>query len=172
MSEQRAAVASLLSNHTDRTTAAFGGAAVATNASAGEAELQQAIAASLAEPQSAAVVDEEAQLAAAIAASLQETEAAVAEIDEAVALEDHNPMDDADDDDDAGGATIQEAIVPQPDVQPVLPTPAAQVPAHRPAPEQAVAATVVEEEVVEEAVEAEAEPSAEELRRLRLARFG
>lgn len=197
MEESRAAVASLLTGHQSRTTAALGTASgMSASVNGDDAELQRAIAASMADAAMAppTEVDEEEQLAAAIAASLAQhapgpgpaakaskvlfTSSVAARevqaIEEAVALESHNPMMDDDDDDDRVALPSVSALA-----EPVATDVPEEVAGSGSGSGSDSGASVLEEVVTgvghslrPEAPEEEAEPSAEELRRLRMARFG
>jgi hypothetical protein len=193
-------VESLLSGHQNRTVAALGSAATTASVVEDDPDLQRAIAESMAAAaaQPPSDVDEDEQLAAAIAASLASdpptrpppskdlltssvTARVVAQIDEAVALESSNPMTMEESDDEHGaldsavGSLVQRVdgmTVPKEKASASLPKllPAGSDPGSS-AQEDCGAIPEVGASL-QPAAPTQAEPSPEELRKLRMARFG
>ena len=199
LTNSRAAVESLLSGHQNRTVAALGtGSATVSD---DDADLQRAIAESMAAAafQPPSDVDEDEQLAAAIAASLASSAATrsppqdlltssaaarvVEEINEAVALESANPMTLEDSDDEHGApdsyvASLNQASLAEAVGRSDLPS-VATVPEEIPSSGSESGSSVQEHgnpvaegSRLQPTAPEHAEPSPEELRKLRMARFG
>jgi hypothetical protein len=194
LTNSRAAVESLLTGHQNRTVAALGSAATTASVVEDDPDLQRAIAESMATAaaQPPPDVDEDEQLAAAIAASLASgprpppskdlltssvAARVVEEIDEAVALESSNPMTMMEDSDDEHG-TLNSAVGLLASRADGMSMPkekgSAGLPELLPAGSsvQQDCDAVPEVAGLQPAAPSQAEPSPEELRKLRMARFG